>query len=622
MLAIYCRTSNNKTERFSIDTQKEEGIRCAQRLGLNYKIYDTDVGVSGTMDDSVRIGLSELFKDMKSNKITHVYCIDQSRIERNTRTWEFFVAMCINNNVEYYPGGEFYDLKLPSNILFARLMSLVNSYYAEITSAKVRKANAIKAAAGKTHGLIAYGYKRGEKNTFQIDEEEAKQVRRMFDLSLSGVGAYSIANILNAEKIPTKFGKNFTGTITRTDKYTKKTSTYEKSNILWRGNVISDILRNKIYKGIREWQSYTDEYDFEGEKLIKRKKLDEIIIFSKVPMIISPELWDAVNENLVNNKKNVGRKARYSYLLNGLVFCAHCGKEVLGKKRPKGRDNAYKCRGKRSPHKDCPESRGISLPKLDTFIIKLLFESKDLKQMLINSPKKASIEEQLIEELNKLKKDFSDTEKTIDRLKKITKKLDTREEDLNSFIEDLNREVAKKKRIKNEIEILEEKYTEATNEFRNENTRKIIEKYTKNIDFEQVKKLVHALIEKITLRHEKKLKTGYYIIQVDFKNYDESSIFITKWSANKYNWVSRYRQAATNEIELEEDRENEKALMDFFGISEDDRQKYIDEKIIIAESDRELFEKSNPFGENYVGREVYELKFQSIEFRMDELIIF
>lgn len=114
----------------------------------------------------IRDGLSDLFRDIRKDEITHVYCIDQSRIERDSRTWEFFVAECLNKKVKYYPGGTFFDLDNITNRMFANLMSIVNGYYAEITSKKVRLANARKANEGKTHGVKPYGYTRDEDNNF------------------------------------------------------------------------------------------------------------------------------------------------------------------------------------------------------------------------------------------------------------------------------------------------------------------------------------------------------------------------------------------------------------------------------------------------------------------------
>lgn len=245
MLGIYCRTSKAREEKQSIENQREEGIKCAKKLDIGFRVYIDD-GVSGTLDETIRDGLSDLFRDIKKKEITHIYCIDQSRIERDTRTWDFFVAECINNNVEYYPSGVKFELDNDTNRMFAKLMSVVNAYYAEITSKKVRLANARKAKEGKTHGLKPYGYKKGKDNKYEIYEEEARNVRRMFEMSLNGIGAYTIANVFNEENIPTKFSGNFKGEMIRRDKFTNLKTKFQKDKVLWRGNVISDMLRNKM----------------------------------------------------------------------------------------------------------------------------------------------------------------------------------------------------------------------------------------------------------------------------------------------------------------------------------------------------------------------------------------
>jgi site-specific DNA recombinase len=558
MLGIYCRTSKNRQDKFTIENQKTEGIKCANDLGLKYKIY-TDDGVSGTLDESVRDGFADLLKDIHNKEITHVYCIDQSRIERDTRTWEFFVAECLNYDIKYFQGGVHYDLENITNRMLAQLMSVVNAYYAEITSKKVRLANAQKAKEGKTHGLKAYGYKKGSNNMFEIDEEEAVNVKRMFQLSLQGVGTYTIANIFNEEGIPTKFSRNFSGEITRKDKYTKKKTFFNKSNVKWRGNVIHDMLTNPIYKGIREWNRHEDKVRYEGTKYIKEKVPVEKIIFNDIPVIIEPELWDEVNENLQKNKKNVGKKAEYHYLLNGLITCHHCQDEFLGKKRLKGRDNAYKCKGKRPPHKTCTESRGISLPKLETFIIHHLFYSKDLKKLLVEAPKNGT-------EINKLKdkrkKKELDKEKAIKAQNHFFKLLTNPELKQDENLTD--EYIKAKKRVKSlekEIEELDSKIAIQENSIRNTRSKSLIEGYSEDVGFDEVKRLVHSLIEKIEILHQTKGKTGYFILKIKYKHYEEYSIFTTDWQALKWKWAKYYREGAITEEDKSEDLELMKYLL-------------------------------------------------------------
>jgi site-specific DNA recombinase len=552
MLGIYCRTSKSRKDKHTIDNQRDAGIACANNLGIGYIVYIDD-GISGTLDESIRDGLSDLFRDIKKGDITHVYCIDQSRIERDTRTWDFFVAECLNNEIKYYPGGSFLDLDNGTNRMFAKLMSIVNAYYAEITSKKVRLANASKVLQGKTHGLNPYGYRRGADNKYEIYPEEAKYVKRMFELSLQGVGAYSIANEFNEQKVPTKFSGNFSGEITRKDKYTKNKTTFQKSNVKWRGNVISDMLRNKMYKGIREWNRHEDKITYENQKLVKTKVPVELIIYRDIPVIIKPKIWDAVNANLEVNKKNVGRKEQYHYLLNGLVYCTHCKDEVLGKKRPKGNDNSYKCKGKRPPHKNCTESRGISLSKFETFVVQHLFNSKELKKLLVEAPKNSSEIIKLKAKKDKIEKDKSEAIIALAHSEKLMKnpKLKGTESLIDDYL------VAKKKleTIELKLESLIAHISEIENHSRNKRTKSTIESYSEDVGFDVLKKLVHSLVERIEIHHTKEEKSGYFTVQIKYRFYDEYSTFVTNWQALNWSWVNHYRGAAYSQNELDEDYE-------------------------------------------------------------------
>ncbi|MFH6935225.1 recombinase family protein [Flavobacterium sp. FlaQc-30] len=535
MLAIYCRTSKNKEEGtdYSIETQQQGGIKLANQLGLQYKFY-IDEGMSGTLIIEDRPALADMMSDLKKGIITNIYCIDQSRIERNSIVWDIFSAECITHKCNYYPNGIEFDLTNDESVFNSKLMSLVNSYYAKITSRKVKLANYNKTLKGKTHGMKPYGYQRDEENNFEIFEEEAQYVRKMFELSLKGVGTYTIANILNEEGAPTKFNR-FKGKIKRKDDYTKNVIEFEKSDVKWRGNVIHDMLRNPIYKGIRVWNK--------GE-------IDKRIDVKINVQIIDDDLWEKVNMNLSTNIKNVGKKAEYHYLLNGIITCGHCGNEVLGKKRPQGNDNSYKCKGKRPPHKNCDDSRAISLPKLENFIIQHLFKTKKLKDLLIEAPKN-NLSIPLREKLEKKKKELIILDKQVERLIKLLKDPELENDEI--FKNDYKLSKTKKLKISSEIEELQIKVLEMENETRSSRAKTLIETYTDDIQFIEIKRLVHLLIENIIIKHTKEEKSGYYSLVIKYKGYSEQSFFLTNWKALNWMWHSYYREKATDEEQLTED---------------------------------------------------------------------
>jgi len=359
----------------------------------------------------------------------------------------------------------------------------------------------------------------------------------MFQLSLEGKGAYTIANIFNDEGIPTKFKKNFTGRMARKDSYTNNIKYFEKSDVIWRGNVISDMLRNKIYKGIREWNRHEDKLDYiDGESVKTRVKAE--LIVAEVPIIVDPVLWEKVQINLEKNRKNVGRKDEYHYLLNGLVYCDKCGGEYRGRKRLKGNDNAYKCAAKRYPNSKC-DNRGISIPRLESFIIKYVFVFKDFKKHFKDFRKDNDNNKIIDERLNNERTKLAAIEKKIKNAFDLL--LDTEIEDNEQIKNRLSKLQSQKRELIETIEILERKVSE--------NNTKNMEKKIANVvgsleldskqeiidaDFDEIKKAVHQIIDWVKISHNKLGKGGNYFIKVKFKGGVTYSVFQTNWKLSEF----------------------------------------------------------------------------------------
>ncbi len=526
MIGIYCRISKQKVkgQDVSIENQQTSGIEFAKSEGLPFKTF-IDEGISGTGDDLLKRPEFVLLLDsIKKGEVTKVYCIDQSRIERNNIIWNLFTHTMLKAGCLYYPNGRFLDLDIPENKLFTGIISLTNTFYASLTGKKVKMAISANAKKGKTHGITAYGYTKGDGGYFQIKEVEAAVVKRIFQMSLDGVGTYTIANKLNEERVPTKFNQ-FKGQIKRKDNYTKQVTTHKKEDVKWRGNVIYDIIKNPIYKGTRFWN---------GESF-------------PIPAILSEEYWQEVNDNLQNNKKKVGKREEYHYLLNGLVFCTDCNSEFRGKKRLKGRDSAYKCKGKKNPNIAC-NSRGISIAKLETFIIQHLFISKDLQDYLSGLTENKEETDTL---KVKLKRENKELEKLIRVKKKVYKLLfDPDFEDDETIKTELQTTIKRIKDKEQSIEILENILIERDAQSRVKRVKNTIGKYRLDAGFDDTKKLVHSLIKKITISHSYHDKGGTYIIRIRFMGFDELSVFMTNWEALNWTWLSQTKTEELTEEEL------------------------------------------------------------------------
>lgn len=518
-IGIYCRISKNKEEGkdVSISVQRQKGIEFAKSIGQDYKVF-IDEGISGASKEiSDRPAFTKLITGIEDGEINTVYCYDQSRIERNNIIWNLFVSIVTEHNCKYYPGGQCLDLDVPENQFFSGIMSLANALYAAKTGIKVKETIYENAKKGKAHGLVAYGYQKDSDGFFEPHVDEAIIVKRIFDLSLDGNGTYTIAKMLNAERIPTKFNQ-FKGRIKRVDKYTNQVTTFEKNKVKWRGNVIHDIIKNPIYKGKRKWG---DEY------------------FS-VPAIIDEELWKKVNENLVKNKKKAGKRAEYHYLLNGIFYCGHCGSKILGKKRLKHNDNAYKCQGK-TQHKLQCKARGLSLPKLESLIIRHLFISHDLQNFLINVADEKDNIDLLIEKLDKTQKELSKNQKAeelaYDRL------LDPYFENDEKIKQRLEKIKLNIKNLQETIDIIQNRIIEKKSGSRIDKLKTKTKDFNTNVGFDKIKELIHSIIKKLTLEHYlDDNDKGYYLLKVEYQEFDDYNVFKTDWKAFNWIWVGQYRK--------------------------------------------------------------------------------
>ena len=541
MLGIYCRTSKSREEKYTLETQKAGGLKCASKLGLDYYIYEDD-GISGTKDENSRAGLSMLFSDMRKGRITAVYCIDQSRIERDTDIWQVFSLLCINHDIKFYQAGNIYDLEDPALRMSASIVSIFNKFYTEQTSIKVKDANARKAALGKTHGLKPYGLKKGAENMYEIDEKEAEYVRLMFKMSLDGIGSYRIANYLNDKNVPTKFSGNFKnkGVIKRKDKYTGEVVEFKKSAVKWRGNVIADILKNPVYKGDRIWRAHKDKFEMINGKKIKTKIVVETIT-GKVPAIVTEDLWNSVQANFkINKKESVGAKAQYHYLLNGMIFCERCGNKYWGKKRLKGNDNAYKCLSKVYPNPKC-DNRGLSLPKLETFVIQYLQRRPAINKVLIDLPITQKLIDKQIERRDKKKNELETLTKKIktisnqleksNKIKEVLDRLDSMENkrrNLKEYIAELDKKIAEERSNNpSEVELKE--------------GRKKISIMTKiKADFSEIRKTVFQLVDWMSIEYVNDIPPAFFKVKIKLKGYQFVDEYKADFHLNQWTQVMFY----------------------------------------------------------------------------------
>ena len=181
------------------------------------------------------------------------------------------------------------------------IMNVFNEWHAANTSKKIRAVRRSNALAGIYSAKKAtYGYLKGtdKKRTPIIDEETAPVVRRIFELYAAGTSPKNIADILNAENIPSpgKLAYERLGHKGRPNEMR-----------LWCEVSIRFMLNNIMYIGhLPMLQETTVSY--KNHKRQAKDRSDWVITYNNHEPIISQELWDRVQERQKHMAQ--GRKTR------------------------------------------------------------------------------------------------------------------------------------------------------------------------------------------------------------------------------------------------------------------------------------------------------------------------
>ncbi len=187
--------------------------------------------------------------------------------------------------------------------VFLTIMSSLAQEESRSISENVRWGQQKRMKDGKIQ--IAYshflGYTKGEDGNLEIVEEEAKIVRDIYNLYLSGVSLGDIADRLTSHGIPTPFGRP-----------------------KWSISTIRSILSNEKYKGDALLQK-TYTVDYLTKKVKKNNgEVRQYLVENSHDPIIDSEVFDRVQEMLKKNKKRRPRSYK-NYPFSGKIICGDCG---------------------------------------------------------------------------------------------------------------------------------------------------------------------------------------------------------------------------------------------------------------------------------------------------------
>ncbi|MBP3857580.1 MAG: recombinase family protein, partial [Ruminiclostridium sp.] len=203
--ALYCRLSQDDMlagESNSITHQKEILLKYSNDNGFPNPQFYVDDGWSGTNFN--RPDFQRMIADMEKGKIGIIITKDLSRLGREyLKTGEYIEIIFPDYGVRYIAVNDNVDTAKSENEMMA-LKNIFNDWLARDTSKKIRAVLKSKGMSGKPIGPFPpYGYRKSadDKTKWEIDEEAADIVRRIYKMSISGSSAGNIAKTLSAEHI-------------------------------------------------------------------------------------------------------------------------------------------------------------------------------------------------------------------------------------------------------------------------------------------------------------------------------------------------------------------------------------------------------------------------------------
>jgi DNA invertase Pin-like site-specific DNA recombinase len=353
VVALYARISIDRSGR-------REGVEAQERWGREYAAQHwpsaavrvfTDNNLSAARDDR-RPGYEALRAAVRAGEVTHVWTVEQSRLERRKAEWFELAAELISAGIDDVHTRR--DGLVRLDDIGSDVRAIVNARYVKELKQKTRDKAEALAMEGRPSGAVVFGYRhgldeQGRKALFVV-EEQADALRWAADAMLSGWSLTAIADELTERGFTGAQGKRL------------------------RTGSIRSILNSPTVAG-------------------RRVHRGEDVGPGNWPAILDMDTWQAVRARLAGTRTirrrdgrdypvsaavfagNNGRTGRRYVLTSGLTVCGVCGAPLAGCKvnRAAGTVPYLRCQ----PSKGGRACVGIAMEPVECHVADELFAALD-----------------------------------------------------------------------------------------------------------------------------------------------------------------------------------------------------------------------------------------------------
>ena len=314
-VAAYCRVSTKEElQQYSLESQKEyykELIESNPDFIFVGIYSDTASGLK----KKDRVQFEKMIKDCRRKKIDIIYTKSISRFSRNSLDFLKVIRKLKQLEVDVYFQNEQIWLKKERSEFNMAVHVAVAQEESMSKSRSIRwgLVYGFQSGMSKLANRICYGYEQDKDGKLIINEEEAKNVKLIFELYLQGYSLSGISKELKRRRILSPTGKE-TWTSAAIDKMLGNEK-YIGQALLQKTH-IPDVLEQKQKKNKGELAQYLYENNHKG------------IIDNAMFEAVQAERAKRSNVVLDERGKEIRKSTRHSsgHSLSGKIRCGECGR--------------------------------------------------------------------------------------------------------------------------------------------------------------------------------------------------------------------------------------------------------------------------------------------------------
>lgn len=346
-VVLYARYSSEGQREASIEDQYRNCERFAERQGWQIAERYEDRAISGTKDEKARDGYSTMLKAARAKQFDVLLVDDLSRLSRDSMKTEEVRRLFVYLGVRLIGISDGIDTATKGHKALSGFKGLMNDIFLDDLREKTHRGLAGQALKGNNCGGRVYGYKHvptyhpTETDEYgrpkivavrrQIDPEQAKWVRQVFEWYADGLSPRHIADELNQRHIPAP------GASYRRRTRSRNYGTWATTALYGDLQHSTGMLNNPVYIGRVIWNRREWVVNPETKRRVPRLRPESDWIVTEQPelRIVPQALWDRVQERrkaqasgqLTNGHVRAGRGPKF--LLSGLLTCEECGSRFV-----------------------------------------------------------------------------------------------------------------------------------------------------------------------------------------------------------------------------------------------------------------------------------------------------